>query len=109
MAQVLPEVTHEKLPGLLDSFATSARQRQILQVKRPEVSLDLAGPRWGTAKSLLGAATQSLGERFQRQSPPRAHCFRAQLAREMHVLLEELIERREGCFFLHEFGQVQVF
>src|SRR5579863_3813689 len=78
IAQVLPEVCEEKFPGLLDALAASACERQVLQVKRLQVGHDLARTGLRTVKSLLGAAPQTLGKGFLRQSPPRAQCLQVQ-------------------------------
>ena len=103
-AQVLPEVSDKKFPGVLDPFGARAGERQILQVQQPQVRFDLAWIGVRTGEPLGGAAPQALGERFLGQSPPRAHRIRVQLCSEARVLRQEWIERREGRFFGHEFG-----
>ncbi len=109
VAQILAEVSDEKLPGLLDSFAASARQREVFVVKRFKVGVNLAGHGLRGAESFRGGAAQALGKYFFRQSPARTHFRGAQLTGEMRVMREKLIERGEGGFFWHEFSRFQAF
>ena len=78
-------------------------------VKRLKVGLNLAGRGLRGAESFPGAAAQALGKYFFRQSPARTHFRGAQLAGELRVMREELIERGEGRFFWHEFSRFQAF
>src|ERR1700736_4396209 len=60
VAQVLPEMSDEKLPSLLNSFAARTCECQILKMERLQIKCNLVRIDFRAAKSFLGAPPQAL-------------------------------------------------
>src|SRR5579872_5950564 len=94
-----PVLGDKRFPGRLGAVPKRARQRQIFQVKRPQIILCRLSRRG--RKMMCRAAVKRGGKLLAGNIPARRAGSYVQQLQERRVLGEELLESRDGSFRRH--------